>query len=267
MPELMRDDVTLHYEVEGQGPPLLLLAGMLSDSASWMALAPLLTDHFTLIRPDNRSTGRTRPWDAPADVHLMAEDARALMAHLGHGKYHVAGHSLGGLLTLELAHAAPDLVATATVLASGQSRSPRTMGVFDALMAIRRAPEGEEMWLRALYPWLFGHGFFEDPENVETALEAALAYPHAQSADAMAHQIEAFRAFRPRAKLDEIRCPTMVVYAGQDLMIPPEVARPSFAPIPKLREETIAEAGHSIAWDAPQEVAEKLTSFLADHPL
>ena len=267
MPELPLDDITLHYEIEGEGPPLLLLAGMLSDSASWMAIAPLLTGHFTVIRPDNRTTGRTVPWNRAADVHLMAEDAQALMAHLGHPKYHVAGHSLGGLLTLELAHAAPDLVATATVLASGRSRSPRTMGVFDALMAIRRAPQGEEMWLRALYPWLFGHRFFEDPQNVEMALEAALGYPHAQSADAMAHQIEAFRAFRPKAKLDEIRCPTMVVYAGQDLMIPPEVARPSFAPIPSLREVTIAEAGHSIAWDAPEEVAENLKSFLTDHPI
>ncbi|NNE51598.1 MAG: alpha/beta hydrolase [Sulfitobacter sp.] len=267
MPELPLNDVTLHYEVEGEGPPLLLLAGMLSDSASWMALAPLLTDHFTVIRPDNRTTGRTAPWDAPADVHRMVADATHLMQHLKHERYHVAGHSMGGLMALEMAHAAPELIGTATVLASGRSRSPRTMGVFDALMAIRRAPEGEEMWLRALYPWLFGHGFFEDRKNVETALQAALAYPHAQSPEAMAHQIEAFRGFRPKAQLEQITCPTMVVYAGQDLMIPPEVARPSFQPIPQLREVMIPNAGHSIAWDAPEEVAQHLVAFLSEHPL
>lgn len=267
MPELARDDITLHYEVEGEGPPLLLLAGMMSDSASWMALAPLLKERFTLIKPDNRTTGRTGPLTAPADIPLMIEDALALMAHLGHDRFHVAGHSLGGIMSLEIAHQAPERVASCTVLASGRSRSPRTMGVFDALLAIRRAPEGEEMWLRALYPWLFGHGFFEDPANVKIALEAALAYPHAQSLEAMERQVAAFRAFRPKAKLEEIACPTLVIYAGQDLMIPPEAARPSFQPIPTLREALVPEAGHSICWDAPEEVARHMAAFQTENPL
>jgi pimeloyl-ACP methyl ester carboxylesterase len=266
MPDLPLDDVTLHYEIEGSGPPLLLLAGMLSDSATWAGLVPLLTDHYTVIRPDNRTTGRTTPWDAPADCSLMAQDALALMNHLGFDHFHVGGHSLGGLLSLEIAHMAPSQVTTATVLASGRVRSPRTAGVFDALLAIRRAPKGEEMWLRGLYPWVFGNDFFETPENVETALAGARAYPYAQTADAMAHQVAAFRAFRPKAKPDQIICPALVLYAGQDLMIPPKLAQPSFANIPNLTEAMIEHAGHSIVWDAPQEVADHLIAFLGKHP-
>lgn len=266
MPELSLNDITLHYEIEGSGPPLLLLAGMLSDSASWAGFAPLLTNRFTVIRPDNRTTGRTRPWHAPADCSLMAEDALALMQHLGFERFHVGGHSLGGLLSLEIATMAPANVATATVLASGRVRSPRTAAVFDALLAVRRAPEGENMWLRALYPWVFGPAFFEDAQNVKDALDAARAYPYAQSVEAMAHQIAAFRAFRPKSKPAEITCPTLVLYAGQDIMIPPALARPSFAAIPNLTEATIDAAGHSIVWDAPDEVATHLTDFLAKHP-
>lgn len=267
MPDLALDDITLHYEIDGTGPPLLLLAGMLSDSATWAGLTPLLTDKFTVIRPDNRTTGRTVPWDAPAGCDLMAGDAMALMDHLGIDRFHVAGHSLGGLLSLELADMAPNRVATATVLASGRIRSPRTAALFDTLLAVRRAPQGEEIWLRALYPWIFGNAFFEAPENTETALQAARAYPFAQSVDAMAHQIAAFRRFRPQSKLDQITCPTLVLYAGQDLMVPPDLARPSFAKIPQLTEAVIATAGHSIAWDAPQEVAAHLTAFLQTHPI
>lgn len=267
MPDLPLDDVTLHYEIDGNGPPLLLLAGMLSDSAAWAGLLPLLTDHFTVIRPDNRTTGRTVPWDASADCRLMARDALALMHHLGIDRFHVAGHSLGGLLSLEIAHMAPDHVASCTILASGRIRVPRTAAVFSALMAVRRAPQGEEMWLRALYPWLFGHAFFEDPAQVETALAASLAYPHAQTANAMAHQIAAFAAFRPQAKPNEITCPALVLYAGQDLMVPPAAAQPSFASIPNLTEATIEAAGHSIHWDAPQEVAGHLTEFLGANPI
>lgn len=267
MPELPLDEVTLHYEVDGSGPPLLLLAGMLSDSAAWGAFLPLIKDHFTVIRPDNRTTGRTVPWDAPADCSLMAQDAVALMNHLGFDRFHVGGHSLGGLISLEIAHMVPDQVASCAVLASGRIRVPRTAAVFEALLAVRRAPKGEELWLRALYPWLFGHTFFENPAHVETALEASLAYPHAQTADAMAHQLAAFGAFRPKAKPENITCPTLVLYAGQDLMVPPAAAQPSFSGIPNLTEATIEAAGHSIHWDAPQEVAAHLTKFLAANPI
>lgn len=267
MPDLPLDDITLHYEIEGDGPPLLLLAGMLSDSATWGAFAPLLTDQYTVIRPDNRTTGRTVLSQAPADCALMAQDALALMNHLGYARFHVGGHSLGGLLSLEISHMAPTQVASATVLASGRVRSPRTASLFDTLLAIRRAPQGEEMWLRALYPWVFGNNFFEDPQNIEDALQAARAYPHAQTADAMARQVAAFRAFRPKAKPDQITCPTLVMYAGQDLMIPPAMAQPSFASIPDLTEATIDHAGHSIVWDAPHEVATHLTAFLSKNPI
>ncbi|MFK7837017.1 MAG: alpha/beta fold hydrolase [Sulfitobacter sp.] len=267
MPDLTINDITLHYEIEGSGPPLLLLAGMLSDSATWAGFTPLMKDRFTVIRPDNRTTGRTVLGEAPADCALMAQDAMALMAHLGFERFHVAGHSLGGLLSLEIATLAPDQAASATVLASGRVRSPRTIAVFDALLAIRRAPKGEEMWLRALYPWVFGSGFFENAANVETALEAALGYPYAQTTDAMARQIAAFRAFRPQAKPDKITCPTLVLYAGQDIMIPPELAQPSFATIPDLTEATIPQAGHSIVWDAPDEVAAQMSAFLGANPI
>jgi pimeloyl-ACP methyl ester carboxylesterase len=267
MPDLALDDISLHYEIDGNGPPLLLLAGMLSDSATWGPFASLLTDRFTVIRPDNRTTGRTTPWNANVSVMQIAQDALTLMDHLGHRKFHVAGHSLGGLMTLEIAGLAPDRVATGTVLASGRIRSPRTAGVFDALLNIRRAPKGEEMWLRSLYPWIFGQSFFKDPQNVETALAASLTYPHAQTADAMAHQITAFRGYRPQAALDQINTPTLVIYAGQDVMVPPAMAKPSLAALPNLTEITIEDAGHSIVWDAPNAVAKHLTAHLDAHPI
>ena len=267
MPDLKLNDISLHYEIEGSGPPLLLLAGMLSDNATWAPLIDLLSDRFTVIRPDNRTTGRTVPWDADVSVMQMVRDTLALMDHLGHAQFHVGGHSLGGLMTLEIAGLAPERVKTATVLASGRIRSPRTAAVFDALLHIRRAAKGEEIWLRSLYPWIFGQTFFKDLQNVETALSAALAYPYTQTADAMAHQITAFRSYRPQASLDQIPTPTLVLYAGQDVMVPPAMARPGFAVMENLTEITIENAGHSIFWDAPDEVAEHLIAHLDAHPL
>ena len=265
MPDFIRPDISLHYEIDGSGPPLVLLAGMLSDSATWAGFAPLLTDTFTVIRPDNRTTGRTTPWDAPTGMDLMAQDVLALMDHLDLGPCHVAGHSMGGLLAMDLATLAPDNVSTVGVFASGRVRLPRTLAAFRSLLAVRRAPQGEELWLRALYPWIFGPAFFEDPQNAETALVAALNYPYAQSVDAMAHQIEAFSVLRPVAKPEQITCPTFVAYAGRDILVPPDQARPSFQGIANLQEFTAPDAGHSIVWDAPEALSVRYLAFLEPH--
>jgi len=267
MPDLKLDDITLHYEVEGTGPPLVLLGGMLSDSASWGPIVAPLARTFTVIRPDNRSTGRTMPWHAPISVAHMARDALALMTHLGFARFHAAGHSMGGLMALELTALAPERIATATVLASGRTRTPRTMAVFDALLAVRRAQGGEETWLKALYPWVFGQAFFATPDKATMAMAAAQAYPYRQSADAMAHQMEALRTFRPLSKLEEIPCPVHVMYAEDDLLITPDAARKGFAKIPNLTEHTVEGAGHSIVWDAPEEVVQQMHGFLTAHPI
>ena len=267
MPDLNLPDISLHYEMDGAGAPIILLAGMLSDSASWAPLVEPLSQQFTVIRPDNRTTGRTTPWNAPVNVRTVAKDALALMEHLGHDRYHIVGHSMGGRMAIELFGLAPERVASLSILASGPNRLPRSLAVFESLLAIRATPDGEALWLKALYPWVFTPAFFEDPLNAETALQAALAYPHAQTAQAMAHQIDMLRTFEPGVALHDITCPTQILYAENDVLIPPEPARRAFDPIPNAEHHVIANAGHSVVWDAPDEVAGKLLKFVGSHPV
>lgn len=262
MPDLKLNDITLHYEVDGSGPPLLLIAGMLSDSASWGAVLPLLTPHFTVIRPDNRTTGRTTPADADVTVQHYARDALALMDHLGFDQFHVAGHSMGGLTAMELTGLAAEKMQSLSILASAPVRAPRTMAVFDALLDIRRSENGENLWLKALYPWVFTPSFFADPANVEMAMAAAQAYPHAQTVDAMALQMESLRGFKPTVRAKDIACPTLILAAADDILIPNEAAEKAFAEIPDVRQHTIPNAGHSIHWDASQAVADHLIQFI-----
>lgn len=265
MPDLDRDDITLHYEIDGAGPPVILLAGMLSDSASWTPLVEPLSREFTLIRPDNRTTGRTTPWDAPVSILGMAQDALALMDHLGHGAFHVVGHSMGGRMAIELAGLAAGRVSSLTVMASAPQRSARSIAVFDALSEIRAQPDGETLWLKALYPWVFSSAFFENPENTEIALQAALAYPHAQSRAAMMHQIDILRTYVPQADISDLTCPTQVLYGEKDVLLPEDEARAGFAAFANATHHTIAGAGHSIHWDASKAVTAQLLGFLGSH--
>ncbi|WP_299146372.1 alpha/beta fold hydrolase [uncultured Tateyamaria sp.] len=263
MPTLDRADITLHYEVTGDGPPLLMLAGFMSDNTSWTPLVPLLSDHFTCITPDNRTTGRTTPWDAPVSIDLMCKDALALMDHLGHDRYHVIGHSMGGIIAMHMAQDVPERLASTHIAASAPVRLPRNTALFANMIAIRRSDAPPDTWLRALFPWLFNPLVFHDPSAVDLAVADSLAYPYAQSADAMEHQLTALRGFDGTA-LASPTCPTQVLIGALDLIVPPDHI---LAVLSHLPHHILEGAGHSIHWDAPENVADLLRAYAAKHPI
>ena len=261
MPTLEQGGITLHYEVSGNGPPLLLIAGMMSDSASWAPLVPLLEPHFTVIRPDNRTTGRTVPITAPASVDLFATDCAELLKHLNLGPAHVMGHSLGGMIGMRLARSYPERVKTLTLAASAPLRLERNVVLFKTLAAIRQSDAAPDVWLNALFPWLFAPSLFEIEGAAAQAAMLSLAYPFAQSADAMIQQITALDGYVPD-QITDVPCPMQALLAQDDLLLPAVLAHPTLGDVPV---HLIAGAGHSVHWDAPDAVAEHLIAFITQH--
>ncbi|WP_299147372.1 alpha/beta fold hydrolase [uncultured Tateyamaria sp.] len=263
MPKLDHGDISLHYEVTGNGPPLLMLAGFMSDHASWTPLVPLLCDHFTCIRIDNRTTGQTTPWDAPVSIDHMCKDAIALMDTLEHERFHVLGHSMGGIIALHMAQDIPARLASTHIAASAPIRLPRNTALFANLITIRRSNAPADTWLHALFPWLFNPRVYHDPGAVGQAVADSLAYPHAQSADAMEHQLTALRGF-DGTDLASPKCPTQVLLGALDLIVPPDHI---LAVLSHLPHHIIEGAGHSIHWDAPEIVADHVRAYTTKHPI
>ena len=260
MPDLSLPDVTLHYETCGEGPPLVLIPGMFSDSASWAPLVPHLTPHFSLILPDPRGAGRTRPTQAPVSLASLASDIAALLEALGHPRACVAGHSLGGLVALALAALVPDRVVALATLGSTPLPSARIPAQFDALCAVRAAEPESDLWLRALFPLLFHDGFFRDGAAVDAAMAASLAYPHAQGLRAMQHQAEALRRLDLDVLPQRLAMPTLALLAEEDALIAPGPAAQALNDM-GAEPVLIQNAGHAMHWDRPEEVASHLLGF------
>ncbi|MEU8798854.1 alpha/beta hydrolase [Spirillospora sp. NPDC048819] len=95
---------TLHYEVRGSGPVLLLICGGIYDAAGYAGLAGLLADRYTVVTYDRRGNSRS-PLDGPPEpqrVDVHADDASRLLAEVADGPAFVFGNSSGGQIALEL---------------------------------------------------------------------------------------------------------------------------------------------------------------------
>lgn len=261
MATLSRPGLELYYELDGAGPPLLLLPGLASDSQSWAPVRAALARHFRLILMDVRGAGRSVPHDAPLTVALLAEDAVALLDQLVIARAHVLGHSLGGLVAHRLAATQPARVDQLVLAASG-AIDARGAGLFADLAEAREAGLPAELWFRLLFQWLFRPGFFGDPRRVAVAASLAAAYPYPQPTSAFRAQIAAGVGGAPREGA-AITAPTLVLCGAQDLLIAPAASRASFADVSGARWCELADAGHSLHWDQPAAFSAAVIEFLA----
>lgn len=252
----------LYCETTGNGPPLLMIAGLASDSQSWAPVVPLLSGSHRLIMSDNRAVGRTRPLDAPISIERMAEDCVALLDFLDLDRVSLLGHSMGGMIAMRLAARWPERVDRLIVAASGPEQSARRTSLVDTLVGLGEAGISDELWFKSLFHWLFAPPFFDDPSQLKSALELSANYPFRQPISAMRRQVDAIAKFDAGDTIERISAPTLALLGGKDLLFSSQEASSALASIRDVRIEILPEAAHSLHWDDPNGFVEHVASFL-----
>ena len=112
------DGVDLEYDAVGSGEPLLLIHGGLIAADSFVPLLgePSLASRWRMIRYHRRGYVGSSRATAPFSIGQQAADARALLEHLGISRAHVAGHSYGGAIAIQLTLDDPERVASLALL-------------------------------------------------------------------------------------------------------------------------------------------------------
>jgi pimeloyl-ACP methyl ester carboxylesterase len=123
--------VNIHYIVEGKGEPVILIHGYAADiDTNWgqPGIIRGLSGDYKVIAIDIRGHGQSdKPHDAAAYGSRMVDDVIRLMDHLGIGKAHIAGYSMGGIITEALMADHPDRLLTAAIGGAGW-RDPHDRG-------------------------------------------------------------------------------------------------------------------------------------------
>jgi pimeloyl-ACP methyl ester carboxylesterase len=110
MPHAPVNELSMYYEVHGDGPPLILLHGAYMTADMMAPLASGLARIRQVVVPEMQAHGRTADVDRPLSYEQMADDVAALIRHLGHEQADVVGYSMGGGTALQLAIRHPELV-------------------------------------------------------------------------------------------------------------------------------------------------------------
>ena len=116
-------DVKIHYTVQGSGPPVVLIHGLLSSAQMNWTLPGITADvakHYKVIALDCRGHGQSdKPMDESVYGPAMAEDVVHLLDHLGIPKAHIVGYSMGGMIALKLAVLHPERVESLLICGMG----------------------------------------------------------------------------------------------------------------------------------------------------
>ena len=262
MPIAELDNISIFYEIHGAGPPLLLIAGLASDSQSWQSIIPALARNHLVIIPDNRGVGRSTQTGIDISIDLMADDCVALLDHLGISAAHMLGHSMGGFVALACALRHSQYFSSLTLAGTAACNSRRNNVLFRKWADDLETGMDPAAWLKAVYPWLFTRTLLDDPQAMESAIRYAVEYPYPQTATAFRKQVEALAAFDCSYQLEQIHLPTLIIHGSEDLIFPVKESIRTLGQIPRSRTCVVEKAAHSIHLENPGAFVTEVLDFL-----
>jgi pimeloyl-ACP methyl ester carboxylesterase len=257
------EGISLHAEVAGQGPTVVLVAGLGIASWWWSPLRRRLETDFRVVAFDNRGSGRSDKPDEPYSIEMLAADCREVVEQLGEPPVHVVGFSMGGVVSLALTLEQPELVRSLALLATscGGARAVR-MPDETARAVATAAPED---WARIGMQLAFAPGWTEaHGSEFEELLETWRSGPTPPFA--WRRQYAAVVDLYERGlEVESIRQPLLVIHGTEDRIVPYPNAELLQERMPHAELVRLEGAGHYALLERPDAVGDAIIEFLARH--
>lgn len=281
---ILSQGLKLYYEIEGQGPPMLLLNGGPGLPHEYLQSLKALSERVRLVFYDQRGTGRsdkspTREYTIPANV----SDLENLRQALGLGQCIVFGHSWGGMLAQAYALQYPQSLSR-LVLADTFS-SIADLNETLARMRAAVPPEIEAIYQKHELAGIYRQGdrypneyqaaleFAYEPVNLSVPAPAYLEHVFSRLAydvyrtmwgDESEFKISGtLSAFDVEERLYEIQIPTLVIAGAQD-MPTVAMARKTAQAIPNAHLEVFQHSRHYPFLEEPERFFEVLRAFIVE---
>ena len=246
----------LNYRSTGTGVPLVLLPGFCEDLSIWDAILPELSQQCNLITIDLPGIGGSDHLPAPTSVTRIAKQVHEFTQSLDIQEYIVAGHSLGGYISLELAKLYPE-----SILGIGLIHSTAFADDNEKIKSRNKTIDfvrkrGVEAFIKSFVPQLFSN---KESLNIEKVIDMAKQTPIESLVSytvAMKNRQDYTTMLRNWAK------PVMFVAGQNDTLIPIEKSRAHRDFIQEQNIIELPEIGHMGMYEAPLETIKALSALV-----
>ncbi len=265
MPIARNGEVELAYEVQGDGPPLLLIQGLGYARWAWLRQVPDLSRDHRLTLFDSRGVGESSKVTELYTVDDMADDVVAVLDAAGEDAAHVFGVSLGGIVAQSLAARYPERVRRLILLGTTHG-GPAAVPVPAETAAIMADPcEGmtPEQRIRRVMPPAFRPGWTQEhPEEFDDLV--ALRAKHVPPWESYVAQATAGATADTTSLLPKITAPTLVLHGAADRVVPVENAELLATAIAGARLEIIENGGHLVMIEQADRVNGAIRAFVRE---
>jgi pimeloyl-ACP methyl ester carboxylesterase len=261
------DGVRTRYFLGGEGPPLTVVHGLGGAAVNFTKLAPILARKRRVLIPDLPGHGLSEPFGHVEGIATYSRHVHKVAELEGMLPGAVLGYSMGGVVALRLAVEEPqDVTALALVAPAGIVSTTRRAEIWLAVTAAIRPAQVMTRFRgtfarRPRLRWLpFGLWGAADPPALEPDAVLGFLEGPSQHTD-VGSAATALFGDDPRADLDRVRCPVLLVWGARDRLVPLkdgfEYARRLRAPI-----RVLPASGHLVVGELPAACAAALEGFL-----
>ena len=262
MPTISASGIDLYYEVEGEGFPLLLVAGYTCSISKWNLMRERLAENYQLILIDNRGVGRSGCPQAPYSIGDMANDGVFLLDHLRVKRAHVVGHSMGVAIAQKIAAYHPERVEKLVLCNTSSQFNTVCLKALSSLLALSRAKVDPMLVFNATAPWIFSSHFLSNEGNMAAVMQAMSSDLFPQTLLGQEGQFNALLTFSSKEDLAKISAPTLIITGEQDLIISVSEAKDLAAHIAHARVHIMTDMGHDPLIEDPRGLCSLVREFL-----
>ena len=263
MPETQINGIKINYLIDNPQSTkgtIVLINGLADDLESWGFQIPALVDAgYRVLRFDNRGIGKSDAPQGPYSSRMLADDAKALVDHLGISGFHLMGVSMGGMIAQEYAIAYPGDLKSVTLACTYGVADPFCQQMF-AMWADMAKKISVPFVMRDVALWAFTGSFFEDrPADAAEFAAAMAALP--MSLEAYLAQLVVIQAHDTMDRLNRIKTPTFVIAGEEDILIPVRLSKRLQQAVPGAKWATVP-GGHACIWESPDPFNAAFVAFV-----
>jgi pimeloyl-ACP methyl ester carboxylesterase len=266
MPKVKVNDITINYESQGSGEPLVLIPYLAADNACYAFQVADYAKYFTCISLDPRGAGETDKPGGSYSTELLADDVAGFMQAIGVEKAHVSGLSLGGAIGVWLASKYPERVKTLSLHSCWPKSDPFLKVIVGDWQTIAKALGNvQEMVVQGILPFcLTPELYAAKPEYVDQLAAFVRSRPR-QPVDAFLRQSDAVVAHDALGQLGKITAPTQITFGRHDIVTSTRFVEPFRSGIKNSELVIFEMCAHAPIYENVSEFNEKTLAFLKRH--